>query len=84
MCPPPETNDSPYPDKKNDQSPVLKKLVGGLAVATTGLLIATIVLAKNKGGDCGNEANNAGVSTTPGGTEAPTVDDSADDLLTMK
>ena len=68
--------DSPYPDNKKDQSPVLKQLVGGLAVTTAGLLIATIVLATNKGPDCGNDANNAntGVSTTEGGeTEPATV-----------
>ena len=82
MCPPAETpsagtpKDGPYPDNKKDQSPVLKQLVGGLAVTTAGLLIATIVLATNKGPDCGNDANaNAGgVSTTEGGeTEPATV-----------
>ena len=86
MCAPPETkSSSPYPDNKKDQSPLLKRLVGGLAVTTVGLLIATIVLATNQGGCEGSndnaKANKAGVSTTSEGTT--TFDESLGGLPAM-
>ena len=91
MCPPPQAEEggkgvvvndnSPYPDNNKDQSSNLKKMVGGLAVTSVGLLIATIVLAtnKNSGADCGGDA---AIATTDSAPEtAPEIPVDGDDSM---
>jgi len=105
MCPPPQAEEggkgvvvndnSPYPDNNKDQSSNLKKMVGGLAVTSVGLLIATIVLATNKNGaDCGGDANAstdiATTSDTPvaeipvDGDDSMATDDESFSFLNLK
>ena len=68
----PPAAQSPYetPEASNDN---LKKMVGGLSVLSIGLLISTIVLAINQGGDAPAESTPAVAIEDVATVDAPAV-----------